>query len=733
MKNIILLFFLITSFFDGLSQNYNKYIEAYNYFSENTSFQKIYVHTDKNNYSIGESIWFKIYLFDSKKSQLDSIKQIITIELIDEEGNKSIVKKYISINGICFGKIDISENLLHGNYTVRSYTEKMKELNDDYLFEKEIFIESPNKEYTYNYQQTNRYNKKKRKKISYHSNFEQNNIIPDIKNSFYFLTLNNLNESIISKIEVVEGRNIICKTKSNKKGFSKISFIPKQNVDYKIKITSENKRTKKIKIKKTQSKGLLMDIISDDNIFFIELRNNYKSTKDTASRIFDLIFEKEGKIYLTKKINLLENTKVSVDKNLLPKGIIRIIVLDFKKQIVNQRIIYNPPKQKLLNVTTHRTNDTLTVKIITEQNSNISLSLTKDTSVSHSISEYIYYYSDIPNQFQILFSINKPETLNIIKEFKYNLNYDTLTYTEQGKLSSEKGVEISGYINNILEKVPAKNATVELTILNSYNDVFTTKTDANGNFVFKNLNYKDSIEFLIEARTEKGKKHVIINVNMPDSISKKNINFKNDKFRYKTKTVKKYKTSNSSLHSHADQVVFFDRINTAGYNNILDVLKGRVAGFTGNGESSNLRGFSSITQSNEPLYLIDDVPVSVETINSMNVEDVERVEIIKNASYASIYGNRSANGIIAVYTKKGYNINWGEYYGKIVGISKNEYFIKSSKKTKLETIYWYPNIETSEDETIIKIPLNKSIKNVVLNIQGVDNSETPLSANIQIE
>ena len=73
-----------------------------------------------------------------------------------------------------------------------------------------------------------------------------------------------------------------------------------------------------------------------------------------------------------------------------------------------------------------------------------------------------------------------------------------------------------------------------------------------------------------------------------------------------------------------------------------------------------------IRDSNNPLYIIDGVPTTG-NINMFSISDIESIEILKDAASASIYGSRSANGVIVITTKKGKKgtpvFNFDSYYG----------------------------------------------------------------------
>src|SRR5690606_39011311 len=86
-------------------------------------------------------------------------------------------------------------------------------------------------------------------------------------------------------------------------------------------------------------------------------------------------------------------------------------------------------------------------------------------------------------------------------------------------------------------------------------------------------------------------------------------------------------------------------------------LQGRAAGVTivndatpGGGATVRIRGFGTINN-NDPLYVIDGVPTQNQ--GNLNPNDIESIQILKDASAASIYGSRAANGVIIITTKRG--------------------------------------------------------------------------------
>lgn len=101
-------------------------------------------------------------------------------------------------------------------------------------------------------------------------------------------------------------------------------------------------------------------------------------------------------------------------------------------------------------------------------------------------------------------------------------------------------------------------------------------------------------------------------------------------------------------------------LTTRPVNNAFEALQGKAAGvdITSNerpGElgSINIRGKRSLNATNNPLYVVDGIPLASGGIETLNPRDIESINILKDASATAIYGSRGANGVILVTTKSG--------------------------------------------------------------------------------
>jgi TonB-linked SusC/RagA family outer membrane protein len=104
-----------------------------------------------------------------------------------------------------------------------------------------------------------------------------------------------------------------------------------------------------------------------------------------------------------------------------------------------------------------------------------------------------------------------------------------------------------------------------------------------------------------------------------------------------------------------------DMLESRPISTFEDALKGRTSGVqirqTGGdlaGDFSiSIRGIGSVTGSNDPLIVVDNVPLFSSNFSTINPKDIESIDILKDASATAIYGSRAANGVIIISTKKG--------------------------------------------------------------------------------
>ncbi len=103
-----------------------------------------------------------------------------------------------------------------------------------------------------------------------------------------------------------------------------------------------------------------------------------------------------------------------------------------------------------------------------------------------------------------------------------------------------------------------------------------------------------------------------------------------------------------------------DDIARAPGQSIEELLQGRIAGVTvtrtpDGGIAVRIRGQTSLLSSNEPLYVLDGIPIQPGpngTLSGISPYDIESIEVLKDAVSTVMYGARGANGVIVIKTKR---------------------------------------------------------------------------------
>ena len=136
-----------------------------------------------------------------------------------------------------------------------------------------------------------------------------------------------------------------------------------------------------------------------------------------------------------------------------------------------------------------------------------------------------------------------------------------------------------------------------------------------------------------------------------------------------------YSTAKKSSYAGSASLVKADALKDIPTTSFENALNGKVAGLqltnnsgqAGSAPAIRIRGIGSMNAGNEPLYVVDGVPVSSgntgqmsgelystnNIMNTLNPEDIESISVLKDAAASSLYGSRAANGVILITTKKG--------------------------------------------------------------------------------
>ncbi len=120
-----------------------------------------------------------------------------------------------------------------------------------------------------------------------------------------------------------------------------------------------------------------------------------------------------------------------------------------------------------------------------------------------------------------------------------------------------------------------------------------------------------------------------------------------------------YQTQRKADLTGSVSVVETKDLKTSSDTDPMRALQGKVPGMTITSNGSpvgagtvRIRGVGSFNSSQDPLFVIDGVPTTT-NLNTLNMNDIESMQVLKDAASASIYGSRAANGVIIITTRSG--------------------------------------------------------------------------------
>lgn len=202
-----------------------------------------------------------------------------------------------------------------------------------------------------------------------------------------------------------------------------------------------------------------------------------------------------------------------------------------------------------------------------------------------------------------------------------------------------KGV-VTGAKDNVT--MPGVNVSVKGTTTGTITDIdgnYSIKASANNVLVFSFIGYSTQ-EVKVAGQTEI---NILLNENLIDIDEVVVIGYG---------TAKKSDFTGSLSNIKADDFKNepITKLSQALQGRASGVMVSSTSGAPGAAAKIRIRGLNSIFGNNEPLYIVDGMAANA---NSFNVNDIESIEVLKDASATAIYGNRGANGVILISTRKG--------------------------------------------------------------------------------
>jgi TonB-dependent SusC/RagA subfamily outer membrane receptor len=319
-----------------------------------------------------------------------------------------------------------------------------------------------------------------------------------------------------------------------------------------------------------------------------------------------------------------------------------------------------------------------------------------------------------------------------------------------GRCTLRNGLSLTGRVVRPNQKdVGGKvNLTFVIVKKDSSRQILAGESDEAGNFWAYDLDFTDTTTVLIQGVKGAANRNLVITLDqllMPTVTFLRPpynpIEFRRDEFAEFIRRTKEYQEIERQIRRNGevllqsvtvkakkyverdsrviygtpDATVKFDQMNTSGRMTILDVIQGRIPGvqITGNGLSARvqIRGAANFNGPVEPLFVLDGMPMDLQSIMGISVQDVDRVDVLKGAS-AAIYGSRASGGVISILTKRGKSMDdiprvappgtllaklpgyapVREFYAPRYDVKKPEH-IRPDYRT---TLHWDPMIQTDK-------------------------------------
>jgi TonB-dependent SusC/RagA subfamily outer membrane receptor len=765
--------------------------------------EKAYLHLDKPFYSAGESVWFKAYLTEAMTNFPDTISVPLYVELIDNQAGKLIDQRVLRLEGgFGFGDFQLADSLRAGFYRIRAYTSWMRNFDDELMFTKDFKVfragETPAP-------------KLNAQDIDFQFFPEGGDLIEgaDSRLAFKATDATGKGINVSGNLLTTDGDTIIG-FQSDHLGMGFFRFKPEAGKKYQAHLNYQNIFTKQYDIPEVKKEGysLVVDNTSNKTLVKVFITNN---TANPNAQML-LIGQARGvALYAGKAQVGKKSSFISIPRDKFPAGVVQFTLFDENLKPRCERLIFNETT-KNLNVSikpdknTYRSREKTTLDIEVKDNEgnavegNFSLVVSdtkqiKEVPNDETILTHLLLSSDVKGKIEqpsyYFDKSNKNATyyLDILmltqgwRRFKWgDVMRETLPKTNY---ILENGLTVTGEVVRQNGKPFEKPVNLSLMIKPSNQDIppFFGMGEAgkDGTFAFYGLDFKDTCQVLVQAiaGNNRNTKITIDNeihpkikiVKIPygiveidekdladylkrtrDAIElEKRLRFEKaialNEITIKGKKQIEEKDSRV-IYGQADATVVIGE-NTHGAMNVLDLLRGRVAGVQVSGDPFNpsvqIRGISSISLSSEPLFLLDGVPITKESLLSINVMDVEKIDVLKGAS-ASIYGSQGANGAISVLTKRGNNTyDWSKDEASGIKVARRlgystsrEFYVPKYDQDLPEnirpdyrsTVYWSPMIKTNKDGKATVSYFNTDAETSMrVSIEGISKSGIPAANN----
>jgi hypothetical protein len=324
-------------------------------FSKYTSvipYEDIFIHTDRDTYIAGEYSWFSAYLFDRKTLTLSAGSSFVYIELLDPE-NKSVVQTRINLkDGTGSGGIMLPDTLGSGQYTLKGYTNLMKNCLPAACFRKSITLYNPFNSKPFKIALTKNFPSRSEYMIMLFP--EGGRLLNGFINKVGVRAYDKMGKGLCYKGYLSDGfdKKLINVT-TDSSGIGAFEFLADAEKNYAL--VSEDGKTR-IMMPPVSKTGLSLKVKSPltDSL---KMTVNAANVPDNGTNFFYLVIHSHGSILKGDRINFTKNSlDISLDRKILQPGINQVIVFNATGNPECERLINNSCQvQNLLRINTGET------------------------------------------------------------------------------------------------------------------------------------------------------------------------------------------------------------------------------------------------------------------------------------------------------------------------------------------------------------------------------------------
>ncbi len=505
-------------------------------------FEKAYLHTDREQYTAGEDIWFKAYLVNAQTNQLLNNSNNLYVELIAPGGVVRNRQTMRIDNGTGHGDFRLSDSLYAGTYRLRAYTNWMRNFGDNFVFEKEIRVYGGKKLKPKNSQpNAPKANVAKNNK----SNAPTLPVLPpvnlDTVNTIRFFPeggsmVENIGGLVAFKAEDGYGRPLgiggVIETGSGEQittinapdGSGAFTLVPLPNTSYYAVGRYSNGSAFKTALPQALLGGLTMHVAGTDSTCNITICADQQTLASLQNKQLTLTGKTHGKTYKTVRFQLTAQTgALSLSKSIFPQGVTCFTLYDDEQKPHCERLVYiDRPNEELFTLSsdkqvyTAKEKTTLTIKAA--PNTNLSVAVTDAGLIPGdrlNIASYLNLKSELRgaianvSQYFDEKNPNRKQLLDLLlmtqgwRDFVWRRLADSalrISYL------LEKGISISGHVKEVWSEKPAPDLNITLFADSARGTkIFTARSDKNGDFFIDGMNLYGNQKFSVNAANNKGK------------------------------------------------------------------------------------------------------------------------------------------------------------------------------------------------------------------------------------